>query len=139
MVVDGTGCLRQMCDRPIIVGIFQGLTDGLIFLVTRNVAKITVLNQTSIVIGECPLSPKRVGFFVINAGNSFRVCFSQHGSGVIADHAAGFAGLEGPYRYSGWTLLCHPNHGVEHVGQALSLNQRIERMQSTVGIPQRES
>src|SRR6185312_16922067 len=104
--------------RPVVVGVFQRLADGLALLVTGDVTELAVRLEPTVIIAHRAPAICRPRPGVIDAGEAFRLRLGDHRYRVIADHGAGLDALQRPYRGPLRTLvgLAHqPLHQVRHL------------------------
>src|SRR5262245_9827215 len=98
-----------MRDCPVVVGIFEGLTDGFVLLVAGDKPKVTVLNEATVIIGKRAPSPQWISLLIVDTRNPFYICLGQDRGRVIANHATGLTCIERPHRHSYAALLGHAN------------------------------
>src|SRR6266536_1630261 len=84
---------RQVCNRPVVVCVFERFRYRLFLLVTGNEPQLPILTQSTIIVLESPLPPERISALVVHTANSFCVGFGENWSRVVADHATRLATL----------------------------------------------
>ena len=138
-VVGLAECLRHHRHAPIVVRVLQGLRDGLVLLIERDPAELRVGGHLVVVRVERRGADRSVSALRVEAGHALLERVDDHGHRVIPDHAPGLVRLERPHRQQVLhALVVVREHGVDHVGVALCLDQGKERMRGAVRVPERE-
>ncbi|MNV25616.1 hypothetical protein D3C71_1167180 [compost metagenome] len=133
--------LGHACDGPVVEGVLQGLAGGLAFFIDRHPAQFAVLRDAVIraVVGGGHHGIQRL--VRIETTDALEVGIGDHRHGVVADHAPGFLAVERPHRqHAVGAVVLVGEQRIDEVAVALlRLHQGQQRMQRTVGVPQRES
>ncbi len=128
-----TGELRHLCDAPVVIGVFQCLRDAFMFIINGNEAVLLIGSQSEVVEHRAVFG-RLERLFVIEALYTLRHRIGHDGNGMVADHAVGLIRGQLPNRKPA-AFFVLPEEGVDEIGGALAVDEGIERMGRTKGIP----
>ncbi len=130
--------LGGLADGPVVVGILQGGRDASSVGVERHVAEAVVGVEVT-VIGQGGAASHGLEQLGRGLHRALGHGVGEDRHGVVADHAPVLVAHVRPYGQGAVdALLAVLQHALHHVGVALGLQQVEERMQGTVGVPERE-
>ena len=131
--------LGGLGDAPVVVGVFQRLGHGLVFLVEGDVAQLRVLRQAVVMRVRRRGLHRLVSALIIKALHALDHHVGQDGDGVVADHAPGFAAVERPDGQHVLRALVEVlQHGVREVRLQGLVHEVQQGMEGAVGVPEGE-
>ena len=124
-------------QAPVVCGIFQGNGCGFGHLVARYPAFLQHIRYAALFLVRGRSDHRIQSPFGIKALEAFQIGVGYHRNGTVSRHLVGFTSHQRPDGQFP-LLVVDAQHGVHHIGNQLWLDDGEQRMQRTVGIPQRE-
>ena len=135
------GQLGHLCNAPVVVGVFEGLADG---LVVEFGAQVTLFTIGALGLGAVACGHHGVEQLLGGVSGKCAVglcevdiCLEHHRHRMVAYHAVRLVTCQFPHRQLA-ALLVILHSGVYEVHRAFGFYLRQQRMQGAVGVPERE-